>query len=53
MICTVNKFFVTDGDENAVHGTGEEQQGTQKTKKVTALYMYLFVYQTLMALGRG
>lgn len=27
-------FFFQDGDENAVEGNGEEQQGPQKTKKV-------------------
>ena len=27
-------FFFQDGDENAIEGNGEEQQGPQKTKKV-------------------
>jgi len=27
-------FFFQDGDENAVDGNGEEQQGPQRTKKV-------------------
>ena len=33
-IKTKGFFFFQDGDENAVQGNGEEQQGPQKTKKV-------------------
>ena len=38
-------FFFQDGDENAVEGNGEEQQGPQKTKKVR--YNNSLIYGTV------
>lgn len=34
MVSNTEGFFFQDGDENAIEGNGEEQQGPQKTKKV-------------------
>lgn len=45
MVSNTKGFFFQDGDENAVEGNGEEQQGPQKTKKVR--YNNSLIYGTV------
>lgn len=45
MVSNTEGFFFQDGDENAIEGNGEEQQGPQKTKKVR--YNNSLIYGTV------